>query len=229
MLDKPDFIGIPQLDLENKLIMPTLKLYDQLSFKLNILYQDIRNTLIDAHTYLAGAAEQFYDHPKETLSAWYDQVAYTSTNLYAQFENDLLPRAETFYQQWQMQATVAVDTAGQYWNAFWENPEQMTLAAVEPVSRYFVSATEQTERYWQLFIENPEQFAIDAFTPVTNYLSSLTDSAEVALISSYYALLELFQVLMAQPVAAFQALYANTLSILLDTYYDVISSLLVMA
>lgn len=217
MFDRPEFINIPALDLDNKLILPTLQLYQKIEFKLSALYQDIRSILVDAHTYLADVALQWYKHPRESFTATYDR-----------FENDFLPKADAFYQHWEMQAMAGVDQVERYLQAFWDNPEQTTQAMLEPVSCYFASATEQTERYWQSFIDNPEQFAVDAMAIATNYLASFTDSIEVILISSYYTLLELFQILMAQPSAALQALYANTLSRLLDTYYDLISSLLIM-
>ena len=67
-----------------------------------------------------------------------------------------------------------------------------------------------------------------ALAPITGYLSSLSENVEAILVSSYYALADLFSLLMAQPSATFQALYRNALSALLDVYFEVISSLLVM-
>jgi len=37
MFNQPDFFTIRQLDLENKLVLPTTKLYSQVSFQLNAL------------------------------------------------------------------------------------------------------------------------------------------------------------------------------------------------
>ena len=96
------------------------------------------------------------------------------------------------------------------------------------MTRYVCDVTEQSERYWQLFMDSPEQFMMEAHAPITGYLSSLGENAEAVLISSYYALADLFSLLIAQPSATFQALYRNTLSALLDVYFEVISSLLVM-
>ena len=79
-----------------------------------------------------------------------------------------------------------------------------------------------------MFMANPEQFMVTALAPVTAYLSSLTHDAEAVLLSSYYVLADLFSLLMSQPSATLQALYRNTLSALLDFYFDVISSLLTM-
>ncbi|MEI6069279.1 MAG: hypothetical protein WCP96_18240 [Methylococcaceae bacterium] len=44
--------------------------------------------------------------------------------------------------------------------------------------------------------------------------------------SSYYVLAELFSLLMRQPSVTLQDLYHNTLSALLEAYFDIISSLL---
>jgi hypothetical protein len=225
MFNQPDFFTIQQLDLENKLILPTTKLYSQVSFKLNALYQDIHTVLIDFHGKVAVAGKQVYDHPVETLTAWYEQAAYAGNALYAQVQTSVLPT----YQGWQVKVNAGKEATSQYLQAFWDNPDQVTLATLEPVTRYVAAVTGQSERYWQLFLDNPEQFMASVLSPVTGYLASLTQETEAVLISSYYVLAELFRLLMMQPSATLQALYHNTLSALLDAYFDTVSSLLVIA
>lgn len=225
MFNQPDFLTIRQLDLENKLVLPTTKLYGQVSFQLKALYQDIHDVLVNAHSVVATAAKQVYDHPVATLTAWYEQAAQTGTALYAQAQASVLP----VYQDWQVQANTGKQITGRYLQAFWEHPEQVTAATFEPVTRYVSGIAEQSGRHWQLFLDNPEQFMAGTLAPITDYLSSLSAAAEATLISSYYVVAELFGVLMAQPVAVLQALYRNSLSALLDVYFDIISSLLVMA
>jgi len=225
LFNHPDFFTHRELDLENKLILPTAKLYNQAVFQLNALYQDIRSVLIDTHSVIAAAAKQVYAHPVETLTAWYDQSVQTGTVLYAQAQATALP----VYQGWQVKFNVGREKAGQYLQAFWDNPEQAAATAFEPVSRYATGAAEKSTLYWQAFSDNPEQFMASAFAPVSHYLASLTEEAEALLLGSYYALVDLSGLLMAQPSATFQALYRNTLSALLDVYFDVISSLLVIA
>lgn len=225
IFNQPDFFTIRQLDLENKLVLPTTQLYGQVSFQLKALYHDIRSVLTEAHSVVASAAKQVYEHPVETLTAWYDQAAYTGGTLYAQVQAVVLP----IYQDWQVQMNAGKEKSGQYLQAFWDSPEQVTLSTFEPVTRYVTTVAEQSGRYWQMFLDNPEQFMTTALGPVTGYLASLSEDAEAVLISSYYALADLFSLLMAQPSATLQALYRNTLSALLDVYFDVISSLLVIA
>lgn len=229
IFNHPDFLTIRQLDLENKLLAPTAKLYAQVSFKLDLLYQDIRTVLIDAHSFASATAKQVYDHPVETITAWYSYAVNSGNQLYAQVQNDVLPKAEALYQHWQIQAVAGVEKAGQSWQAFWDNPAQVTIATFEPVTRYAATATEQSGQYLQMFLDNPEQFIAGMLAPVTGYLNSLTESAEGVLINGYYTLSDLFSLLIAQPSATLHALYNSTLSTLLDIYYELISSVLVMA
>lgn len=225
MLSQQDFLTFRQLDLDNKLILPTQKLLSQVNFQLNSLHQDIRSALIDAHSFVAIAAKQVYEQPVPTLTAWYEQATNTGTVLYAQIQATVSP----IYQDWQARLSVDKEQAGQYLRAFWDNPEQVTVATFAPVTRYVVDVANQSGRYWQAFMENPELFISTAFAPITGYLSTLSDEAEAVLISSYYAVADLFSVLVAQPSATLQALYRNALSALLDVYFDVVSSLLVIA
>ncbi|MFA5984366.1 MAG: hypothetical protein WC782_10155 [Methylococcaceae bacterium] len=195
MLIQPNLLIFRQLELDNKLILPTQKLLNQVSFQLNSLYQDIRNSLIDTHSFIAAAAKQVYAQPIPTLTAWYEQATHSSQLLYAQVQGMVLP----IYQDWQVKLSASKQQAGQYWHAFWDNPEQVTVAAFEPISRYLMTVADQSGRTWQAFMENPELCISSAFAPITAYLSSLSDGVETLLISRYYALMNFFSLLMTQP------------------------------
>lgn len=221
--NQPDFLTIRELDVENKLILPTKTLYNQTSFQLNSLYQDISSALINAHDIVAIHAKQLYLNPTKTLSVWYDQATAMSTAYYTQVQAVVLP----VYQNWQAKLDTGKEKVVQNFQAFWDNPEQVTVATFQPLAQYVTNATEQSSQYLTLFMDNPEQFLSSAFVPVTHYLSSLSDDAEAILISSYYALADLSKLLLEQPSATVQSLYHNALSALLDTYFDIISSLLV--
>ncbi len=225
MFNQPDLFTIRQLDLENKLISPTIKLYGQVSFKLNVLYQDIQAVLIDFHGKVAVAGKQLYDHPVETLISWYQQTTDTGNALYAQVQTSVLP----IYQDWQVKVNAGKVATSQYLQAFWDNPDQVGLATIEPVTRYMTAISAQSEGYWQLLLDNPEQLIASVLAPVTGYLATLTQDVEATLISSYYALAEIFRLLMTQPSITLQALYHNTLAALLEVYFDIVSSLLVLA
>lgn len=224
MFNDPDFFTLRQLDIENKIILPTTELVSQVNFQLKALYQDIRSVLLDAHQVVAITAKRIYDHPVETMTAWYEQGANAATVLYAQAQTVVKP----VYQNWQVQVNTSKENTTQYLRAFLDNPEQVTVATLEPVTRYVTAVTEKSGEYWQMFIANPEQFMVTALAPVTAYLSTLTHDAEAVLLSSYYALADLSSLLLAQPSLTVQVLYHNTLSALLDVYFDIISSLLVM-
>lgn len=210
IFNQPDFLTIREFDVENKIILPTKALYTQLNVQFNTLYENIRTILTEMHSSLSVMGKAFYDNPVETVSAWYDQVTYSTGNLYADAQNYVMP----IYQ----------DTE-QFIQTFWANPEQVTLTTLEPIKRL---ATTSSAQYLQPFLDNPEQFLISVLAPATDFITVVNDSVEAILISSYYALLDLFKLLMDQPSEALRAIYQNSLSALLDGYYQVISSLLTM-
>jgi hypothetical protein len=221
--NQPDFFTIRELDVENKLILPTKTLYNQTTFQLNSLYQDISSALINAHDIVAIHTKQLYLNPTKTLSVWYDQATAMSTAYYTQAQAVVLP----VYENWQAKLNTSKEKVIQNFQVFWDNPEQVTVATFQLLTQYVTNATEQSSQYLKLFMDNPEQFLSSAFAPVTYYLSSLSDDAEAILISSYYALADLSKLLLEQPSATIQSIYHNALSALLDTYFDIISSLLV--
>jgi hypothetical protein len=221
--NQPDFFTIRELDVENKLILPTKTLYNQTTFQLNSLYQDISSALINAHDIVAIHTKQLYLNPTKTLSVWYDQATAMSTAYYTQAQAVVLP----VYENWQAKLNTSKEKVIQNFQVFWDNPEQVTVATFQPLAQYVTDATKQSSQYLKLFMDNPEQFLSSAFAPVTYYLSSLSDDAEAILISSYYALADLSKLLLEQPSATIQSIYHNALSALLDTYFDIISSLLV--
>lgn len=218
MFNYADFFTYHPLELDAKLIVPTKKVYEQLGFQLNSLYHDIRSVLINAHREVATVAKQVYEHPVETVINWVDACAV----LYAQAQTVVVP----LYQQLQVSAQSGKENLIHYAQAWWENPTQVTVSTFKPITDYVSTVANQSTMYWQAFSENPEQFIATACLPLTNYLSLVGNEAEAILISHYYALGELFTVLMAQPSATLQALYHHSLSALLDSYFNIISSLL---
>lgn len=224
LFDKPDFFIVQPLDWENKLFVPTINLYNQAAFQFNTLYESIRKLLIDAHTHVAMLAKQVYAQPRETLTAWYEQATYTTTALYTDVQSHVQP----VYQDWMTQFVVGKEQADRFLQAFWRNPEQVALETLAPLKAHVTTITAYSEQYLQQVFADPEPFLLNAFAPMMNYLNSFMETAEAALISTYYALLELFKLLMAQPLETLKALYQNTLSALLDVYFDAISSLLTM-
>ncbi|MDD5275895.1 MAG: hypothetical protein PHR16_07405 [Methylovulum sp.] len=225
LYNHPEFFTNRQLDLENKLILPTRQLYNQVSWQLKTLYQAIRDLLIDVHSTVATLARQVYDQPVPTLTAWYEQAAQAGSIYYAQTEAVLMP----VYHDWQIKLSAGTEKTGQYLQALWDNPKQVATTTLEPVTQYVVTAAGQSAQYLQQLLDDPELFVANALAPLSNYLSVFSEAAQATLLSSYYALAELSSQLIGQPSATLQAVYHNTLSALLEVYFEVISSLLVMA
>jgi hypothetical protein len=143
--DNQNFQFPQDLDLENKLFLPTSKLYAQLNIQMQTLYQDIRSALIDSHALLASSAEQLYEQPGPTLAAWYDQAASRAAELHAQINEELLPKAQASYQQLVVDVADAGRETQLYLQNFMENPEAAAAAAIQPVTAYLAAAAEATE------------------------------------------------------------------------------------
>ncbi|MGR9085830.1 MAG: hypothetical protein ACU841_02005 [Gammaproteobacteria bacterium] len=217
-----DFLNVQQLDLENKLYLPTAKLYSQVRFQLNALYRDVADALRDVRSVVESTAREIFDRPLETMTAWYEQAGNRGADLYSQTWDSVVP----VYQNWHARIVTGKEHTLQHLKSFWNNPEQTIRAALEPVNRAVASASELAEKNLQLFLDNPEQYAASAMAPVIDYLSTMTENSKAVLINSYSALVELLGMLIAQPSATLEAVYTNVLSALLDVYYAVISSLL---
>jgi hypothetical protein len=143
--DNQNFQFPQDLDLENKLFLPTSKLYAQLNAQLQALYQDVRTALIDSHALLASSAKQLYEQPGPTLAAWYDQAAGRAAELHAQINEELLPKAQASYQQLVADVADAGRETQLYLQNFMENPEAAAAAAIQPVMAYLAAATEAAE------------------------------------------------------------------------------------
>lgn len=195
MLDEDDLNRMPEIDFENKLIEPTLKLYYQIGEQLTILYSDIRSLLIDVHDHAAVMVRRFYDQPLESLNTWSDRLTAIGDDFRARVEYQWLPDAEAFYRYWQARVVAESDAAG---------------------------------ASWRHFQDDPERFALEVLTAMANHLNSVADGIEALLINQYYVLSELLSWISSQPATAMQAAYHHALAKLLDIYYDIVSSLLVM-
>lgn len=204
IFNNPDFLVLKPLDLENKLFLPTTKLYSQTVWQLNNLYQDIKTALTNFHSYVSAQGQQFYEHPVDTATAWYGQTVDFGARVYAAMSDRLLPKAEAIYQD--------------------------TVADV-------VELGHQTSTFWQAFYENPEAFTASLIAPVTakinslvgvsgDYINASIDATGAYLMSLYAAMVDLFKLLLEQPGATLTALYQNTLALLLDSYYELVTSLL---
>ncbi|NOS74626.1 MAG: hypothetical protein HOP36_08845 [Methyloglobulus sp.] len=219
-----DDLNLRQLDLENKLVLPTAKLVAQVKAQLNDGYQGMLNSLADANSFVATSAQQLYAHPAATTADWYGQIRNVSTNLVVQAQGDVLP----IYQNWEAQISTGKARTIQAFQAFWDNPQQATLETFAPTTQLAAKAYGILERDLQFLLDNPGQYLVATFSPATAYLASVAGSAKIMLTASYATLADALALIKDQPSVAFKALYHNTLSALLDGYSDAVSSLLVM-
>lgn len=220
-----DDLNLRQLDLENKLVLPTAKLVAQVKAQLNDGYQGMLNSLADANSFVATSAQQLYAHPVETSSDWFWQIPNGSADLVAQAQSAILP----LYQHWQAQISTGKARTIQAFQAFWDNPQLATLETFAPTTQLAAKAYGILERDLQFLLDNPGQYLVATFSPATAYLASVAGSAKIMLTASYATLADALALIKDQPSVAFKALYHNTLSALLDGYSDAVSSLLVMA
>lgn len=254
--NQSDFFTIRQLDLENKLFLPSAKLYDQVNlqltaayedfrFQINNLYLDICKALSETQSTLTSTALDIYERPTETFSGWYAQATNTAVQAYERpiealsvwYDQatssgvDLYAKAQTTalstYQNWQVQLVSCKDKTGQYLQTFWENPQQVALSKLEPVTHYLNTSAEQSQLYVQNVMDNLEQLPTAIIAQVIHHISAMGDSTEAFIISSFYTLADFARILADQPSATLHVLYNNTLANLLDVYFNIISSLLV--
>ncbi|MGR9115327.1 MAG: hypothetical protein ACU85E_06140 [Gammaproteobacteria bacterium] len=204
IFNSPDFLAFKPLDLENKLFLPSSKLYTQTMWKLNSVYQEIKEVLINFHDEVATEAGRFYQNPVETSAAWYQQAVEYSTRAYAYVAAQMWPQAEAGYRQVVADVTEFGQQTGEFWHAFYENPEEVTVSLVEPISMRFNSMVDASQAYMNASLETVEAY----------------------LLGLYSASIELFKLLIEQPGNTITALYQNMLSALLDLYFDLVSSLL---
>jgi hypothetical protein len=220
-----DDLTLRQLDLENKLVLPTAKLVAQVKAQLNDWYLNTCGTLLDFNGAMVAAAKQLYAHPVDTTAAWAEQIRIGSADLVAQAQSVALP----IYQNCLAKASTGKEKTIQTLQAFWDDPQQATLETFAPAIRLASKAYGVLERDLQFLLDNPGQYLVASLSPATAYLTSVADSAKTMLTASYATLADVLTLLKDQPSLAFKALYHNILSALLDGYSDAVSSLLVMA
>lgn len=204
IFNNPDFLTLKPLDLENKLFLPTSKLYDQTVWQLNRLYQEIKEALVQFHGSISVEAERFYDHPVDTATAWYEQALGYGANIYAAVSEEIFPKVEATYQHVIADVAEFGKQGGEFWRTFYDNPEAVTVSVIESVATQF-----------NVMVDTSEVF-----------IDSSLESMEAYLVGCYSTVADLLNLLLEQPGTTLMALYQNTLSALLDSYFELVSMLL---
>jgi hypothetical protein len=247
IFNESDLYNVRQLDIENKLILPTTRLYDRISFKFNSLYQDVHNALMNAYGSAATNARQIYEHPLETVTVWYQHSANIGTDFYEHINL----QCHTLYRNI---SNVAVDThssVAALAKQIYEHPSETAAAwyeqagnksaalyaqvqaEVQPVYQQWLvnisSVKDKTVQDLQAFLNNPEQKALAVLEPVTRNAAVATEQAE-----RYMQLFlnnpEQFLVSAVTPVANYLSLQTESAKItMFNTYYALVDMFSLLA
>ena len=206
IFNNPDFLTIKSLDFESKLHLPTTQLIEQTVWKLNSLYQEIKAVLTQFHGSIALEAKRFYDHPIDTATVWYEQALGYGNQTYARVSGEILPKVDATYEQAILDVSEFGRQTGEFWQAFYNNPEMVVVSLMEPVSAQFRALIDTSEAVFNTSLEATETYWIGL----------------------YSAMIDLLNLLLEQPGLTLTALYQNMLSTLLDTYFEIVTALLGM-
>jgi hypothetical protein len=213
-----DFLNIKQLDIESKLIEPTSRLVAQLNAQLNSLYVETEAKLRELHTEIAIISKQAYEQPVETFTALYDQSVEECNEVYVLFREEVLPKAEVVCQQIAAKVSDAGDKTLAFGQALLDDPQATVASSVDKISVSFNTGLDAS------------QAIIDTISAqLTAWSSMAMQVTEENALSLYYAAGEILKLLLEQPWETVQALFYNTLSSLLDVYFQAVSSLISFA
>ncbi len=174
-------MALENLDLENKLIIPTQELMAQIQLDLATLYASLRQMAIDAHELVAVLGKQWYDQPMETTVAWYQAGQGYANGVYQTAVNDWVPQIENSYEQ---ALETVVDYSLQARGGFeylLDNPDKVSAEAIESITEAMVATgnlsmemvvklQETSAEIIALLMEQPLQTLQTAYVDVLNGL-----------------------------------------------------------
>ncbi|NOQ13131.1 MAG: hypothetical protein GQ583_01445 [Methyloprofundus sp.] len=188
------------LDYEIKIFAPTKELYQQLSQQANELFEHAVISTQEVHAKIAETGLEFYNHPSQTASRWQTELSGKSDELYTFVNDNVIPAAKADYQHL---ISVATD--------------------------YGVQARESI----QFFIDNPKLVTVETFSRFNQGLIHFFDSSmnvSTQVLNDIGAQAgEIIDFLSNDPLQGIESLYYDSLSVLLNSYFDVVSSLLLSA
>jgi len=198
-----------QFDLETKLFQPTKLLLQVIETKLSLLYQIVREALIQAHETVAKLGLQLYEQPMDTIAAWFNQAVAKSEALATIINTEIIPSLNLLYQsnlrniknyseKWSNKIQQSAIEANEFWVKFYDDP----LAVSEKI--YDNVATSLTQ-YSTVSLEWLEQF-------------------KSAIISIYQSSLLTLNIFLDAPQATLENLYIQFMAGILNLYYSLISN-----
>lgn len=196
------------LDLENKLVNPSLELYQSLKLFSTELYQDTRETLINTHNKVSELGTQFYNHPVETTTELYGQAANLGSETLASIDRQLIPEIISFYNTGTRELTIL----GAEW------------------SDSFKRINGQTIEFCKTFYSHPTETLNLIYSDLQKGMGSLTDytveifnQAAAAVAFTYQSLIAALNMFIDKPKAVAQVFYYDVISGLLDLYVQLIN------
>lgn len=128
------FLANKSLDFENKFYQPTLQLAIQIQNQINSIYHDIQQALTTWHGVLAVEAQRMYEVPGVTASEWYARMTGYGHVIYDTFTKELLPKAESVYEQEVAELGLLGQQLQEFWLAFYDDPETIATQWLEPIA-----------------------------------------------------------------------------------------------
>ncbi|OQK18438.1 hypothetical protein AU255_11655 [Methyloprofundus sedimenti] len=191
-------MSIEDLNYQAKIIAPTKQLYAQLSKQANELLAQAKESVLELHAKVAETGLEFYEHPIDTATRWQAEATEKGNQLYADFNDNILPAVKADY-------------------------DQLIVTMID----YGL----QSRQAFQVFLDNPEQITVEAFTALNQsimfYLNKTLDISLVALKGVSDKADEIISLLIKQPMETMEAFYYQSLTALLNSYFDIVSSALV--
>lgn len=122
-------MSLNNLDLENKLFIPSKQLLAKVNNDLSELYDETRQALIDAHSFIATEGIKLYEQPAETASLWYGQSGAFISDVSTQVKTQAQAGYQTIDAGF-LQFNVAVSEG---FNTLISNPGQVTAEMIASI------------------------------------------------------------------------------------------------
>lgn len=185
------------LDYHAKVVAPSKQLYEQLSTQANEFIAQAKESALELHAQLAESSLEFYQHPTETATRWQAIAVNKGNEYYAMLNNEIIPQLQADYQHLASNAT-----------------------------DYGI----QSRQAFQFFLDHPEQVTVEAFTSLNQALLTFFDQSmnvsAMVLDDLSLKATEIVNLLIEQPMVTMENIYYESLAALINSYFEIVSSLI---
>lgn len=185
------------LDYHAKVVAPSKQLYEQLSTQADEFIAQAKESALELHARVAESSLEFYQHPTETATRWQAIAVDKGNEYYATLNNEIIPKLQADYQH---------------------------LAS--NVADYGI----QSRQSFQFFIDHPEKVTVEAFSSLNQalitFLDRSMDVSAMILDNLSAKATEIINLLIEQPIETMENIYYESLASLLNSYFEVVSSLI---